>query len=102
LLEVYVAAVAAADAAVLARRARAAAESLSAAGRPVRCLQSIVVAEDETCFLLFEAGAAEDVRATADRADLLLGRISNAVIADAAGEHRDGGSRSELPEARTT
>jgi hypothetical protein len=81
LLEVYVAAVAAADAAVLARRARAAAESLSATGRPVRCLQSIVVAEDETCLFLFEAGAADDVREAAERADLRLGRISDVAIA---------------------
>jgi hypothetical protein len=78
LLEVYVAKVAGADAKGLARRARAGADGLSAAGRPVRCLQSILVAAEETCFLLFEAGAAEDVREAAARADL-FGRISDAV-----------------------
>jgi hypothetical protein len=78
LLEVYVAAVAGADAEGLARRARAGADGLSAAGRPVRCLQSILVAAEETCFLLFEAGAAEDVREAAARADL-FGRVSDAV-----------------------
>ena len=83
MLEVYVAAVAAADAKALAKRARAAAEALSAAGRPVRCVQSIVVAEDETCFLLFEAHAADDVRDAAMRAELPRGRISDAAIAPA-------------------
>ncbi len=78
LLEVYVAAVLGADVEGLARRARAAAERLSAAGRPVRCLQSIFVPKDETCFFLFEAGTAEDVRETAERAELSLGRVSDA------------------------
>ncbi len=78
LLEVYVARVPGADAEGLARRARAGADGLSAAGRPVRCLQSILVAAEETCFLLFEARAAEDVREAAARAEL-FGRISDAV-----------------------
>ena len=83
LLEVYVATAAEADAEVLATRARDAARGLSAAGRPVRCLQSILVAEDETCFLLFEAASAEDVRDLVERAELPLGRISGAVTDDA-------------------
>lgn len=78
LLEVYVATLGDADAEGLGRRARAAAESLSAAGRPVRCLQTILVAEDETGFLLFEAASADDVREVADRTELLLGRVCGA------------------------
>jgi hypothetical protein len=80
LFEVYVPSAVGADAEGLARRARAAADGLSAAGRPVRCLQSILVAEDETCFLVFEAGSSEDVREAAARAELPPGRISPADI----------------------
>jgi hypothetical protein len=47
----------------------------------VRCLQSIVVVEDETCFLLFEAHGADDGRDAAMRAELPRGRISDAAIA---------------------
>ena len=78
LLEVYIATVVAADAEALARRARAAARVLSAEGRPVRCLRSILVPEEETCFFLFEAAEAEDVRDAAARAELPLGRVSEA------------------------
>ena len=80
LLEVYVAAVVGADVEGLVRRARAAAEGLSTPGRPVRWLQSILVPEEETCFLLFEAEASEDVREVAARAELPPGPISTAVI----------------------
>jgi hypothetical protein len=83
LFEVYVPTAVGADAEGLARRARAAADHLSSEGRPVRFLQSILIEEDETCFLLFEAASPEDVRQAAARADLPPGRISRADIDEA-------------------
>jgi hypothetical protein len=82
LLEVYVAALGGDDAEGLGRRVRAAAEALSAEGRPVRCVQTILVPEDETCFFLFEAASAHDVREAADRAGLPLGRTCDAAVDD--------------------
>ena len=78
LLEAYIAATVCTGVEALAARAREAAAGLSAAGRPVRCLGSVLVAEDETCFFLFEAGAAEDVREAAERAELPFCRVSDA------------------------
>ena len=89
LLEVYIAAFMIGDADALATRARAAAKALSAEGRSVRCVQSILVAEEETCFFLFEAAAADDVRDCAARAELPLGRLSAAVTDDASGRQRE-------------
>jgi hypothetical protein len=83
LLELYVAKAAAADVDTVATKASSAAEELSAAGRSVRCLRSILVPEDETCFLLFEAATADDVQLAAERADLAFGRITEAVADDA-------------------
>lgn len=58
---------------------RAAAE-LTDAGSPVRLLRSIFVPEDETCFLLVEAGAADTVRELARRAALSYERIVEATV----------------------
>jgi hypothetical protein len=80
LLELYVANADQADVDALASRARAAAAQASATGRPIACLRSLLVPGDETCFLLFEAGAADDVRFTADRAGLTVGRITEAIV----------------------
>ena len=44
-----------------AERARRASAELTLAGRHVRCLRSIFVPEDETCFLLYEAYSADMV-----------------------------------------
>ena len=60
-------------------RARSSAETLTSEGIPVRFLRSIFVPEDETCFLLYEAGSADDVREAARRADLQFERIALAV-----------------------
>jgi hypothetical protein len=59
-----------------AERARRAAGQLTREGRPVRLVRPIFVEEDETCFYLFEAEAADAVRAAAQRADLGSQRIS--------------------------
>ncbi len=60
-------------------RARSSAEMLTSEGIPVRFLRSIFVPEDETCFLLYEAGSADDVREAARRADLQFERVALAV-----------------------
>lgn len=59
-------------------RASEEAERLSREGRPVRLLRSIFVPEDETCFHLYEADSAEDVREAARRADLPFERVAKA------------------------
>ena len=64
-------------AAALARLHRAAAE-LTGERRPVQVVRSIFVPEDETCFFLVEALAAEDVRETARRASLECERVVEA------------------------
>ena len=42
-----------------AERAERAGQEMAREGQPVRCLSSIFVSEDETCFLLYEADSAE-------------------------------------------
>jgi hypothetical protein len=46
----------------------------------VRHLQTILLPEDETCFILVEAGSAEDVREAAGRVGLGVDRITAARI----------------------
>lgn len=53
-----------------------AAEEVSHDGDAVRYVRSIVVPEDETCFLLYEAHSIDAVRAAAERAGLDAGRIT--------------------------
>jgi Protein of unknown function (DUF4242) len=55
--------------------ASAAAADLSRDADPVRCVRSIVVPEDETCFLVYEAASIDAVRAAVLRAGLEAGRI---------------------------
>jgi Protein of unknown function (DUF4242) len=62
-----------------ANSARLAAEELTREGTPVRCLRSIFVPEDETCFFLFEAASAEAVREAARRAALPFERVTEVV-----------------------
>jgi hypothetical protein len=79
LIELYVGQ---ADAAAIERegeRARSAAEEATRMGTPVHYLGSIFVPEDETCFLLFEAGSAEAVRETATLAALRVEHLATAV-----------------------
>ena len=60
-------------------RARRAAEELTADGVPVRYLRWLFVPEDETCFHLYEADRADDVREAARRAGLPVERLVEAV-----------------------
>jgi Nickel responsive protein SCO4226-like len=78
-----------ADGAVLAReteRARRAAEELSREGVHVRCVHSIFVPEEETCFLLYDAVSAEAVREAARRARLPFEHVSEAFTGPAGAE----------------
>ena len=60
-------------------RVRRASAELILRGRHVRCLRSIFVPEDETCFLLFEATSADSVAAALYRAGLPYEHISAAM-----------------------
>jgi hypothetical protein len=79
LLELYVARTDAAAMSMAARRARLAADEMTGDGTPVRCLRSIFVAEDETCFLLYEAVSADAVRKAAVRAGLTFDHVAEVV-----------------------
>jgi hypothetical protein len=46
---------------------------------PVRYLRAILVPEDETCYLLFDAASADDVRAVVTRAAVPFERICTAI-----------------------
>ena len=78
LVEVYVARDDHRTAREIAAAARAV-DGTPASGRSVRCLRSIFVPEDETCFLLFEAPSADAVGDAVRRAGLLPDHISAAV-----------------------
>ena len=54
-------------------------EALSRMDAGVRYVRSILIPEDETCFLLFEAASIDDVREAARIAGLPFERISEAV-----------------------
>ncbi len=60
-------------------RARSAAEELSQEGRPVRYVRAIFLGEDETCFHLYEAAAAESVWEATRRAGISVERVVEAV-----------------------
>ena len=62
-----------------AEQAERAIAELTREGRSVRCLRSIFVPEDETCFLLYEAPAAEVVEEAVRRAGLRHQHISPAI-----------------------
>jgi hypothetical protein len=62
-----------------AARARTAAEDLSSEGRLVRYVRSVFVPEDETCFYMYEAATAADVREAALRAALAFDRVTEAI-----------------------
>ena len=60
--------------------ASVAAADLSRDADPVRCVRSIVVPEDETCFLVYEATSLDAVRAAVLRAGLEAGRIKQTLV----------------------
>ena len=67
-----------------ARQARLAAEAIATNGALVHYVRTTYLADDETCFHLFEANSAEDVAEAARRGGLPSERITLAVEAVAA------------------
>lgn len=66
-----------------AQRALLAAARLRREGTPVRYLRSIFVPEDETCFLVYEAASADNVRRAARLAGLPSERVIEALAIEA-------------------
>jgi Nickel responsive protein SCO4226-like len=64
-------------------RAGLAARHLRQGGASVQYLRSIFVPEDETCFLVYEAGSADDVRRAARLAGLPVDHVLEMVETDA-------------------
>ena len=62
-----------------AESAEQAGAELTREGRQVRCLRSIFVPEDETCFFLYEAESADAVREATRLAGLSSVRITEAL-----------------------
>lgn len=56
-------------------RLAAGAAELTRRGTPVSYLDAIFLPGDETCLHVFEAGAEEDVRAVAERAEIEVERV---------------------------
>jgi Protein of unknown function (DUF4242) len=81
LVELYVSRTDGASVESNAERSRIAAEELTREGTPVRYVRSIFVPDDETCFYLYEATSADDVREVARRAALPFERIAEAIAA---------------------
>jgi hypothetical protein len=79
LLELYVAQAEGLAVEYDAHRVRRAAEERTRQGTHVRYLRSILVPDDETCFLIFEAASADAVRDVARLADLAFDHVSLAI-----------------------
>jgi hypothetical protein len=77
-LELYVPRAAAARLEEEARQARLAAEAIATNGVPVQYVRTTYLAEDETCFHLFEAASEDIVADLARRAELHYERIVEA------------------------
>lgn len=60
-------------------RARTAADSLRHDGRPVELLRTIFMPQEETCFFVYEATSADDVREAARLAALPWERVVESV-----------------------
>jgi hypothetical protein len=67
----------------IAAQAAKAAEELERQGKSVRYLRSIFVPEEETCFHVYAASSAADVREASERAGISPERIAAAIQADA-------------------
>jgi hypothetical protein len=79
LVELYVSRDGQADLERAVARVRAAAEELTREGAPVRCLRTIFVPEDETCFFLYESASAEAAGEATRRAGLFFDRVVEAI-----------------------
>jgi hypothetical protein len=79
LVEMYASRRAAKHVAAATDRARRAAADLERGGVSVRFVRTLFVPEDETCFLLFEAGNSDVVRMAVERAGLSFDRLSETV-----------------------
>lgn len=75
LVELHLPSAGAASLAVAGERARAAVEELAGEGVTVRWIRSVYVAEDDACFLIFEAPSPEAVGEASRRAALEYQRI---------------------------
>lgn len=75
LVELQLPSAGAASLAVAGERARAAVEELASEGVAVRWIRSVYVAEDDACFLVFEAPSPEAVGEASRRAALEYQRI---------------------------
>jgi hypothetical protein len=79
LLELFVSRSDAAAVEAGAGRARRAAEQLSSEGKPVRFVRTLFMPEEETCFYLYEAASAENVREAARLASLPVETVLEAL-----------------------
>jgi hypothetical protein len=73
-------------------RARGVADLLRQAGRPVELLRTIFMPQEETCFFVYEATSADDVREAAQLAALPWERVVEAVTGPPP-EHTGGDAR---------
>jgi Protein of unknown function (DUF4242) len=81
LAELYLSRADAGGAREAAARARTAADELARDGRSLRFVRTTFVPGDETCFVVFEADAAETVAEAGRRAGLAFERIVTAIEA---------------------
>jgi len=79
LVEAYLPRTSPGGAGAAATRARAAAAQMRRDGTAIRFLRSFFVPEDELWFCFYEARSIEDVAEASSRAELVLGRIQQAV-----------------------
>ena len=79
LLEIYLPSADGNGLRTISSRAKAAAGEMTRRGTAVRHLRSIVVPEDHTCFLLFEATTRAAVTEMGERAALSTARVTEAL-----------------------
>jgi hypothetical protein len=95
LVEAYVPRTSPGGAAAVAARARSAAAQMRRDGTPIRFVRSFFIPEDELWFCFYEARSVDEVAEATRRAELLLGRIQQAVD-DAIGGGAPGTPRETL------
>ena len=83
-------------------RAERAGADLTREGRAVRCVSSILVPEDETCFLLYEADSADLVTEAVARAGLRLEHVSAAITSVAGAQESPDGTTKGISMSSTT